>query len=145
MLDLKPIERANQHTADGLNAELHKRVDSVKGGIEDKIVRLIINDLPRELARELDHRYVRECKARALHFQLDIRRPQVVSSAVSGDRGRSYTLEQELENFVRHQWHPATKEVDRERVLELARKYLHMAGAVEAAEINALGNSGEPE
>jgi DNA repair protein SbcD/Mre11 len=145
VLDLKPIDRANQHTADGLNAELHKRIDSVKGGIEDKIVRLIINDLPRELSRELDHRFVRECKARALHFQLDIRRPQAMSSFVSGERGRSYTLEQELENFVRHQWHPATKEVDRERVLELARKYLHMAGAVEAAEIHALGSSGEPE
>lgn len=145
VLDLKPIDRANQHTADGLNAELHKRVDSVKGGIDDKIVRLTINDLPRELARELDHRFVRDCKARALHFQLEVRRPAPASVAVAGARGRAYTLEQELENFVRHQWHPATQEVDRERVLELARKYLHMAGAAEAAEIHALGNSGETE
>lgn len=143
VLVLKPISNADQHTADGLNAELRKRVESVKGGIEDKIVRLTIFDLPRELGRELDHRFVRECKARALHFQLDIRRPQAGVSLVSGERGRGYTLEQELENFVRHQWHPSTKEVDRERVLALAKHYLHQAGAAEAAEINALTDGAE--
>jgi DNA repair exonuclease SbcCD nuclease subunit len=143
VLTLKPISNANQHSADGLNAELRKRVESVKGGIEDKIVRLTIFDLPRELGRELDHRFVRECKARALHFQLDVRRPQAGPAAVSGERGRSYTLEQELENFVRHQWQPGTKEIDRERVLELAKKYLHQAGAAEAAEINALTDGAE--
>ncbi|MGQ0562597.1 MAG: metallophosphoesterase family protein [Gemmatimonadota bacterium] len=138
VLDLRPIEQAREHSADGLNAELRKRVESIKGGIEDKIVRLVIFDLPRELGRELDHKFVRECKARALHFQLDARRPQS-GHVVAGARGRSCTLEQELENFVRHTWHPSTKEIDRERVLELARRYLHLAGAAEAAEIGALG------
>lgn len=142
VVSLKPIPAADQHTADGLNAEIRKRVESLKGGIEDKIVRLTVFDLPRELSRELDHKFVRECKARALHFQLDIRRPPT-HAVVSGERGRAYTLEQELEAFVRHQWHPSTKEVDRERVLELARKYLHLAGAAEAAEINALSDTSE--
>lgn len=142
VLDLKPIEQANQHSADGLNAEIRKRIESVRGGIEDKIVRLVIFDLPRELARELDHKLLRECKARALHFQLDVRRPQT-RTVLSGERGRSYTLEQELENFVRHQWQPATKQVDKERVLELAKSYLQQAGAAEAAEINALSETGE--
>jgi DNA repair protein SbcD/Mre11 len=144
VVSLKPIPNADQHTADGLNAEIRKRVESLKGGIEDKIVRLTIFDLPRELSRELDHKFVRECKARALHFQLDIRRPQS-HPVISGERGRAFTLEQELENFVRHQWHPSTKEVDRERVLDLARKYLHQAGAAEAAEINALSDSQEAQ
>jgi DNA repair exonuclease SbcCD nuclease subunit len=137
VVDLKAISNADQHTSDGLNAEIRKRVDSLKGGIEDKIIRLVIYDFPREMTRDLDHRFIRECKARALHFQLDVRRPANLQ-VVAGERGRTYTLEQELENFVRHQWHPSTKEIDRERVLALARKYLEQAGAAEAAEINAL-------
>jgi hypothetical protein len=62
---------------------------------------------------------------------------------VAGERGRYHTLEEELENFVRHQWHPSTKDVERERVLELAKNYLQQAGAVDAAEINALTETGE--
>ena len=142
VLNLKPISNANQHSAEGLNAELRKRVESVKGGIEDKIVRLVIFDLPRELGRELDHKYIRDCKARALHFQIDARRP-ATTTVVAGERGRYHTLEEELEHFVLHQWHPSTKEIDRARVLGLAKQYLHEAGMAEANEINALGDQQE--
>jgi len=142
VVDLKPIFDANQHSADGLNAEIRKRIDSLRGGIEGKIVRLVILDIPRELLRDVDHKLIRECKAQALHFQLDARRPKI-GAVVAGDRNRYQTLEQELENFVLHQWHPSTKEIEKPRVLELARRYLSEAGAVEAAEINALTESQE--
>lgn len=142
VLDLKPISSANQHSADGLNAEIRKRIDSIKGGIEGKIVRLVIFDLPRELYREIDHKLIRESKAQALHFQIDARRPQS-ASVLAGERGRYHTLEEELENFVLHQWHPSTKDIEKERVLGLARKYLNEAGMAEAAEINALTDSRE--
>lgn len=142
VIDLKPIFDANQHSADGLNAEIRKRIESVRGGIEGKIVRLVIVDIPRELMREIDHKLIRECKAQALHFQLDARRPRI-STVVAGERNRYQTLEQELENFVLHQWHPGSKDVDKARVLELATKYLHEAGAAEAAEINALTDQQE--
>ena len=142
VIDLKPIFDAREHSAEGLNAEVRKRVESVRGGIESKIVRLVIHDLPRDLMRELDHKYIRECKAQALHFQLDTRRPQT-GVVVAGRRNRYHTLEEELENFVRHQWQPSTKDIDRERVLDLAKSYLQQAGAAEAAEINALTETGE--
>lgn len=142
VLDLKPIPNANQHSADGLNAEIRKRVDSIKGGLKDKIVRLVIYDLPRELMRDLDHKLIRDYKSQALHFQLDTRRPQP-TGVVAGERNRYQTLEQELENFVMHQWQPGTKEIDKARVLELAQKYLQQAGTAEAAEINAINESQE--
>jgi len=142
VIDLKPIFDAKEHSAEGLNAEMRKRVESVRGGIEGKIVRLVIHDLPRDLMRELDHRYIRECKAQALHFQLDARRPQA-GAVVAGRRNRYHTLEEELENFVRHQWQPSTNEIDREKVLDLAKSYLQQAGAAEAAEINALTETSE--
>lgn len=142
VLDLKAISNANQHSADGLNAEIRKRIDAIKGGIEGKIVRLVIFDLPRELYRDIDHKLIRECKSQALHFQIDARRPQS-ASLVAGERGRYHTLEEELENFVLHQWHPSTKEIEKDRVLALARKYLHEAGMADAAEISALSESPE--
>lgn len=140
VIDLKAISSANQFSAADLNGEIRKRVDSIRGGIEGKIVRLVIYDLPRELFRELDHRQLREFKSQALQFYIDARRPQT-GSLVAGERGRRYTLEEELENFVLHQWHPSIKDVSKELVLELARKYLNDAGAADAAEISAIGES----
>ena len=47
------------------------------GGIADRIVRLRVYDMPRHVARELDHAAIRDCKAEALHFHLDLRRPEI--------------------------------------------------------------------
>ncbi len=142
VIDLARIFDANQLSADELNQRIRKLVNGVKGGIEGKIVRLVIQDIPRDHFRELDHRFLRECKAQALHFHLDARRPQA-RLAIAGAR-RYQTLEEELENFVLHTWHPSTREVDRQKVLGLARGYLLQAGTAEAAEISALTTDAEP-
>jgi DNA repair exonuclease SbcCD nuclease subunit len=136
VIDLPRIFDANQFSADELNQRIRKLVNGVKGGIEGKIVRLVIQDIPRDHFRELDHRFLRECKAQALHFHLDARRPQA-RMTIAGAR-RYQTLEEELEAFVLHTWHPSAKEVDRQKVLELAKTYLQQAGAADAAEISAL-------
>jgi hypothetical protein len=141
VIDLPRIFDANQRSAQELNEQIRKLVDGIKGGIEGKIVRLVIQDIPRDHFRELDHRFLRECKAQALHFHLDARRPQ--ARVTLGGARRYQTLEQELENFVLHTWHPSTKEVDRQKVLELAQGYLQQAGAADAAEISALTADGE--
>jgi hypothetical protein len=136
VIDLPRIFDANQHSAQELNERIRKLVDGIKGGIEGKIVRLVIQDIPRDHFRELDHRFLRECKAQSLHFHLDARRPQA-RVTIAGMR-RYQTLEQELENFVLHAWHPSTKEIERQKVLDLAQTYLQQAGAADAAEISAL-------
>ena len=38
------------------------------GGIDDKVVRLVVRDLPRHITRQLDHKQLREFRRRALHF-----------------------------------------------------------------------------
>ena len=141
VIDLPRIFDANQRSAQELNEQIRKLVGGIKGGIEGKIVRLVIQDIPRDHFRELDHRFLRECKAQALHFHLDARRPQ--ARVTLGGARRYQTLEQELENFVLHTWHPSTREVDRQKVLELAQGYLQQAGAADAAEISALTADGE--
>ena len=141
VIDLPRIFDANQLSAEEVNQRMRKLVNGIKGGIEGKIVRLVIQDIPRDHFRELDHKFIRECKAQALHFHLDARRPQA-RVVIAGTR-RYQTLEQELESFVLHTWHPSTKEVDKQKVLELAKNYLQQAGAAEAAEINALSVDAE--
>jgi DNA repair exonuclease SbcCD nuclease subunit len=141
VIDLPRIFDANQLSAAELNARIRKLINGIKGGIEGKIVRMVIQDIPRDHFRELDHKFIRECKAQALHFHLDARRPQA-RVIIAGER-RYQTLEQELENFVLHGWQPSTKETDKQKVLDLARGYLQQAGAAEAAEINALSADAE--
>src|SRR5690606_36123411 len=77
-----------------IDARIRELVESVPGGIEDKIVRLVITDVPRELFRELDHARIREYKAAALHFHLDPRRPEVKRVVGVGAPGRRLTLEE---------------------------------------------------
>jgi DNA repair exonuclease SbcCD nuclease subunit len=69
--------------AEGLSpAEIDKliadRTGNITGGLDDQVVRLVIRNIPRHVARELDHTAIRGYKARALQFQLDLRRPEGV-------------------------------------------------------------------
>ncbi|HEY0672460.1 MAG TPA: hypothetical protein VGD27_09350, partial [Longimicrobiales bacterium] len=141
VIDLPRIFDANQLSAAELNARIRKLVDGIRGGVEGKIVRLVIQDIPRDHFRELDHKLLREYKAQALHFHLDARRPQ--SRLAIGGARRYQTLEQELENFVLHSYHSSSTDIDKQKVLELARNYLQQAGAADAAEIAALSVDAE--
>ncbi len=82
ILDLEPIE------AEGLSGRrggrlIAERVAAIPGGVTDKIVRLRVHNIPRHVARELDHAAIRALKTAALHFHLDLRRPEI-----HRDRGR---------------------------------------------------------
>jgi hypothetical protein len=68
--------------------------------------------VPRTTARELNHTAIREWKARALHFQLDLRRPEPTDRAGnSGAPGGRRTLAEELEGFLRDRDLP--RDIDR--------------------------------
>ncbi|HLU24077.1 MAG TPA: DNA repair exonuclease [Longimicrobiales bacterium] len=111
-----------------LDAMIRQRVESVPGGVEGKIIRLVIEDVPRELFRELDHRQIREYKARALHFHLDARRPEIRRVLGYGAPYRRRSLDEEVESFLKLHWQPSTAEIEAERLVTLAKKYLAEAG-----------------
>ena len=75
-VDLPPIS-ARGLTAAEVDDAIRDASTACDGGIDDKIVRLVVRDLPRHIARELDHKALREFKRRALHFHLDTRRPEI--------------------------------------------------------------------
>ncbi|MDQ8154257.1 MAG: DNA repair exonuclease [Gemmatimonadota bacterium] len=97
------------------------------GGIDGKVVRLVARDVPRHVARELDHQRLREYQRRALHFVLDTRRPAVVrtASAESGAPGRRPSLADTLREALRSR--VLTGDIDRDRLVALGEHYLREA------------------
>jgi DNA repair protein SbcD/Mre11 len=115
-----------------LDALIRARVEGVAGGLSGKIVRLVCGDVPRELFRALDHAAIRAYKAQALHFQLDVRRPER-RAADDEVAQRPHSLEEELAGFLRR-WPLSSGGLDRSRLLELALGYLAESGAATVEE-----------
>ena len=85
-IDLEPVDARALAPAD-VDALIAERIAHVPGGIEDAVVRLVVNDIPRHVARDLDHKAIRDYKRRALHFQLDTRKPELVRTRTGSGAG----------------------------------------------------------
>ncbi len=117
--------------AKDVDARIKALVESIEGGIEGKLIRLVIYDMPRDLFRELDHKRLRDYRSTALHFHLDARRPEALRSGLLPGDGRRRTLEQEVDWFITEHWRPSSSEIEKPRLLDLARLYLAETRAVE--------------
>ncbi len=125
-------------TAEGLTAEqlgdaIRAVVDACEGGIDDKIVRLVVREVPRHVLRDLDHRMVREFKRRAMHFLLDARRPQPTRTEASGAPGRRSSLTDTVRSMLERR--PLTPGIDRAALVELGLRYLGEADRAASARI----------
>jgi hypothetical protein len=114
-----------------VDAKIKALVESIEGGIEGKLIRLVIYDIPRDLFRELDHRRLREYRSAALHFHLDPRRPEALRPGLLPGDARRRTLEQEVEWFITEHWRPTSSDIEKSRLLDLSRLYLAETRAVE--------------
>jgi hypothetical protein len=112
VIDLPPIY-ADGLGAPELDAAIADRVDSIEDSIAQQIVRLVVFDVPRTVARELDHARIRAWKASALHFHLDLRRPVRNRTTGSGAPGRRQTLPEVVRDWLGARMLPG--EIDRER------------------------------
>jgi DNA repair protein SbcD/Mre11 len=118
----RPIIDLESIRGDGLGAEaldklIKERLHAVPGGVADRIVRLRVYDVPRHVARELDHAAIRDRKAEALYFHLDIRRPEVQRTVGVGAPGRRQTLPDLVRDYLRGR--PLPAELDREEFVRL--------------------------
>lgn len=131
-LELHEIKARNMSVAE-IDAAIRREVDRVKGGIDDKVVRLTIRDIPRHVARELDHSALREYKKRALSFYLDTRKPEPPRKDAAGAPSRRPSLV----DVVRGQLsaRPIPADLDRARMVELGMKYLEDADAFPPAAV----------
>ncbi len=134
--DLKPIIARNMSPAE-VDAAIRRAVEKVKGGIDDKVIRLVIRDIPRQVARELDHRAIREYKRRALSFLLDTRRPDATRSNAAGAANRRPSVADVVREQLLSREIPP--DLDRARLVELGLKYLDDADVVQPAAAAADG------
>jgi DNA repair exonuclease SbcCD nuclease subunit len=129
LVDLHPVS-ARGMTAAELDAAIRAAVESVPGGIDDKVVRLVVREVPRHVVRELDHKALREYKRRAMHFHLDTRRPEILRVAAGGAPGRRPSLAETVRDKLRTRLLPS--DVDRDALVALGLRYLEEADALAA-------------
>jgi DNA repair exonuclease SbcCD nuclease subunit len=129
LVDLPPLAGRGMNAAD-LDRAIRERVESVEGGIDEKIVRLVARDVPRHVARELDYKAIREYKRRALHFHLDARKPEIVRLSASGAPVRRPSLVETVEQRLRER--PVDPGVNRDALVALGLHYLREADVVGA-------------
>jgi DNA repair exonuclease SbcCD nuclease subunit len=121
LVRVKDISARNKSVAE-LDGEIQRAVEKCKGGIDDKIVRVTLRDVPRHVARELDHKALRDFKKRALHFQLDVRREELSTRVGQGAPGRRQSVMDVVREQLNLREIPA--DLDRDRLVGLGLKYL---------------------
>jgi hypothetical protein len=126
LIDL-PAVVARGLTAAELDVAIRETVERCAGGIDEKVVRLVVRDIPRHVARELDQKALRDYRRRALHFHLDTRRPEIMRISASGAPGRRPTLRETVESYIGKRSLPPG--VDRGALVELGTHYLQEADA----------------
>jgi len=121
ILDLPPIPGEGMAAA-ALDRLIADRLAEVPGGIADKILRLRVYDVPRHIGRELDHTAIRGFKAEALHFHLDVRRPEIQRAVGVGAPGRRQPLPELVRDYLSRR--PLPAELDREAFVRLGGELL---------------------
>lgn len=124
-----PILNVRDLPVADVDRRIAERLSSVPGGLADAIVRLVIEDIPRHVIRELDHAAIRAAKTRALHLHLDFRRPVSPASEQSGAPGRSLTLPELVTEFLGRR--PIPERVSRERFVRTGLEVLAEASEAE--------------
>jgi len=142
LVDLPPLV-ARGMTARDLDEAIAAAVEAAPGGIDDQVVRLVVRDVPRHIVRELDHKAIREYKRRALHFQLDTRRPEIVRLHGHGAPGRRVSLADTVRDKLRSR--VLDGGVDREALVALGLHYLREAEALALTAPTGVGIAAEGE
>lgn len=127
LIDLPPVSGRGLSAAE-VDERIRAAVEACDGGIDEKIVRLTVRDVPRHVSRELDHRAIREYKRRALNFQLDLRRPEALRLHGTGAPGRRPSLDEIVRERLLSR--PLDPDVERSALVERALAYLDDAQAL---------------
>ena len=129
LVDLPPILGSGMSAA-ALDEAIREACGGCKGGIDEKVVRLVVREVPRHILRELDHKALREFKRRALHFHLDARPETVRREAGQGAPGRRASLADTVRDKLRSR--VITDNIDREGLVALGLHYLREADMLSA-------------
>lgn len=120
--DLRWLD-AEGMTAPELDAAIAQRIGAVESGLTGTVTRLVVQNVPRPLAHQLDHAALRAVRAEALHFQLDLRRPEHPQRLIGvGAPGLRRTMPDVVAEYLGRR--PLDADLDRGRLVSLGRYYL---------------------
>lgn len=129
VISLRPMDAAGR-TAEELSRAIVDSVEGANGGHRDKIIRLVVENVPRAIQADLDYPAFRRLRTEALHLELQLRPPEASSArGEAAATGPARTLEEEWRDFVAAYQLPAG--VEREALTDLGLEYLARAGADE--------------
>jgi DNA repair protein SbcD/Mre11 len=123
MVDLPRIE-AGGLGAEELDETIRSAVESIPDGLAQKIVRLVIYDVPRAVVRELNHKRIREWKAEAVHFHLDARPPEARRRLGNNAPVRRQTLQEQVASYLRKDWKLRDPKLQQEQLVEMGVAYV---------------------
>ncbi|HYR08505.1 MAG TPA: exonuclease SbcCD subunit D [Longimicrobium sp.] len=123
MVDLPRIE-AGGLGAEELDETIRASVERIPDGLQGKIVRLVIYDVPRAVVRELNHKRIREWKAEAVHFHLDARPPEARRRLGNNAPVRRQTLQEQVASYLRKDWKLRDPKLQQEQLVEMGVAYV---------------------
>jgi DNA repair exonuclease SbcCD nuclease subunit len=123
MVDLPKIE-AGGLGAEELDETIRASVERIPDGLQGKIVRLVIYDVPRAVVRELNHKRIREWKAEAVHFHLDARPPEARRRLGNNAPVRRQTLQEQVASYLRKDWKLRDPKLQQEQLVEMGVAYV---------------------
>jgi hypothetical protein len=139
LVDLRPISARGMSVAE-LDAAIREACEGCEGGLDEKIVRLVIRDVPRHIARDIDQKALREYRRRALHFHLDTRRPEIVRVHGHGAPGRRPSLKDVVQEKLRSRL--LESDIPRDQLVALGVRYLDEVESTEAKATSAAAGEG---
>ncbi len=129
IIDLKRIDGEGL-APEAIDAAIAARAREIPQGIGGQVVRLVVENVPRHLRRELNQAAIRALKAEALNFQLQVTTPEESRQQGSGAPGSRETLPELVGAYLRKRLLPGT--VNREEFVQRG------VALVEAVEQEAL-------
>jgi hypothetical protein len=111
VIDLPPIGGEGRSAVE-LDQALAAALSGIDGGYANQIVRQVMRNVPRHVGREMNHVAIRGYKAEALHFQLDLRRPESQREVGVGSPGRRQTLPELVQDYFARRLLPG--DIDRD-------------------------------
>jgi len=137
-VEFRPVDQTRKHidlpsidgkglTPNQLDERIAAHVAAAKPAIDGQIVRQLVFDVSRATARDLDHAAIRGYKARALHYQLDLRRPEAHRDETAGGPfAQRQTLPETVQTFLEHR--PLDADLDRAEFVRLGVDYVARVG-----------------
>lgn len=122
VIDLRAVD-GNGLSAAELMEFVQHRLEGIRGGHQDKIVRLVVNDVSKAVLPDMDYKLIRQVRSEALHFDLSLRTAKRTTSGLtSSDSGVARPLEDEWRDFARA--YDVPPGVDREELASVGLEYL---------------------